>query len=696
MSITATYIGKSTVQITASGTTNTFSDLTNAVKDAILGTQPNAAGASSGITFAQSTGVTAQTASGWTLHDSFTSGIIFTQVFKSINADAVTYKYIILNWNTVMNEINVSCCEGWNATTHVAMNEVHTYNNCAPVNFQLDTCDILLMIHPHWLVVHSYLNNEPSLWAGVFEFAREDAADTGALGVPCFGWISSTLGLIGAGNYSAVPCNGNDNTLICVPRTKSGSTGLAAAKSWAANYGATTHPTAATNVSHTMPYRLGNQVNSLIGNTWDSTKRFILPIKPIHKFTLASIENKGVIFGLKTLAPVGQNMNKEVINCDSDGNYSYSGTPTDHWMLNQHHKSTASNTSWIYNTNLTSATYAMPQKPIDVAYIGKIYYVLTSANVVKLEVINAAATTLITGGTNYMIKYDGERYIYISTANGLTRIDTRDDSVSNLAITNGIKAFSINQTHIIGSQSTASAAPTITRVSRSTFTVDGTPQQTPTLADTVIHIDSCVDYAGYVYFAAAFLGATGYQITRIHPTTSAISQINFFNPGVASPYSGAALLTIDANYICFARSSDGGAGVTSFGAGSYLIDTKLFNINSVNGASTTIAACANSNYRQNLVKVGGTIVCATRGGANAVATPPAYVRSTDGVSSLPMSQTNISQFFDANTPTIDPFFTYDGARFITNDTSNRLKIWSGVNGIYTSAGVTLGQMAIPA
>ena len=412
MSITATYIGKSTVQITASGTTNTFSDLTNAVKDAILGTQPNAAGASSGITFAQSTGVTAQTASGWTLHDSFTSGIIFTQVFKSINADAVTYKYIILNWNTVMNEINVSCCEGWNATTHVAMNEVHTYNNCAPVNFQLDTCDILLMIHPHWLVVHSYLNNEPSLWAGVFEFAREDAADTGALGVPCFGWISSTLGLIGAATYSTMPCSGSDNTLICVPRTKSGLTGLAAAKSWAANYGATTHPTPATGATSAMPYRLGNQVNNLVGNVWDSSKRLILPIKPIHRFNATAIENKGVVFGLKTLAPVGQNMNKEVINCDSDGNYSYSGTPTDHWMLNQHHKSAYSPASWFANTNWNAVTIATGAKPIAIAYTGRTYYVVMAGKVSKIDAVTQGVTDVLTATCNN-IKYDGERYVYV-------------------------------------------------------------------------------------------------------------------------------------------------------------------------------------------------------------------------------------------------------------------------------------------
>ena len=111
MSITAKYIGASTIQISstfnaASGNTNmtSFAQFANTVVDAMTNTTSltNTNGALSGTAFTADAGVTAQTSSGWTLFDSFwggqnatagTASPVYTQVFRSLNADGITYKY---------------------------------------------------------------------------------------------------------------------------------------------------------------------------------------------------------------------------------------------------------------------------------------------------------------------------------------------------------------------------------------------------------------------------------------------------------------------------------------------------------------------------------------------------------------------------------------------------------------------------
>jgi len=65
MTISAIPIGTATAQLTMSGTDSVFTDFANAVADAITGVNPTAT-------------------TGWTLYDSFTSGIIFTQVFRAL------------------------------------------------------------------------------------------------------------------------------------------------------------------------------------------------------------------------------------------------------------------------------------------------------------------------------------------------------------------------------------------------------------------------------------------------------------------------------------------------------------------------------------------------------------------------------------------------------------------------------------
>ena len=112
MTISAKYIGTSTVQVSTqftptsgAGNLTTFMQFANTIADAVTDTQPGSAGALGGVTFTAASGVTAQTDSGWTLFDSFwggqgdasgTQSPIYTQVFRSLNKDAVTYKNAVI------------------------------------------------------------------------------------------------------------------------------------------------------------------------------------------------------------------------------------------------------------------------------------------------------------------------------------------------------------------------------------------------------------------------------------------------------------------------------------------------------------------------------------------------------------------------------------------------------------------------
>ncbi len=65
------------------------------------------------------TSILSTEAAGWTLHDG--SAGTNKKVIKALNQDASTYGYVAIDINSAPY-IQWSCCEGWNASTHVATN----------------------------------------------------------------------------------------------------------------------------------------------------------------------------------------------------------------------------------------------------------------------------------------------------------------------------------------------------------------------------------------------------------------------------------------------------------------------------------------------------------------------------------------------------------------------------------------------
>lgn len=698
MTITVTALGTRTAQVTTSGVTATFEELTTAVANAITGVNPVAT-------------------TGWSLYDSFSAcnvnklagldfsqgAMCYTQVFRCLNKDGLTYKYIMLRWDRVNMMINTSTCEAWNATTHVATNEAWTFNDCSGVGFRLDATDIIVMVSPRWCLIHAYINNEPCQWSGVVEMAREDVLDTAAAGNPCFGWIGSSLNCLGSNstpNTATMRGLANGQPLISVPRTKTGETGYAAAKSWAADYGAATYPQWDSATTSGFMYRIGNATARFIASAWDATKAQVMPIKPIYNYMGPLVTNYGAIFGLKTMSPRGVNMNKVRLPIDADGNASASGTISDHWLLNNQHKDLGAAASLLSNTSLTSTVMAVnASQPSYMESTGAAYYTLSWSGSIggnaKLSKINAITgawiSDILTATAFFDLKFDGESYIYIGTTTGLRRLDIKTDTLSNeLSIAGGVMCMAITGKHVVTFPNTAGTGHTVTRVKRSDFTVDTSVPITTSgfTASTVIR-DATSDFDGNVFGVSMQTGVTASDGRLVKITPAGLVSYLAFGHSAGNTIANCAIHILDPTT---AIATDSHISSTAY---HMVFSTDMFAaLDSTSNGSTSITT-ANSQ-RASIVKIAGNIGALDRPYNVTAATLRSYsVNATTGRLGNGINAGADMQAALSGSTSTSPFLYWDGARLFTS-TSGGLKAISGINGITASTGVTLGQMVIPA
>jgi hypothetical protein len=493
MSITATYIGQSTVQVTTAytpvegaATLTSFSTIADTIADAIVGIQPTNSGTTNagaftayntniqpsvGVTFAQASGITAQASSGWSLYDAFWGGdisyavvantpdprsILFTQVFRSLNKDGSTYKYFIIRYNKQTMVLNTSSCESWNITTHQPVNEVWTHFDCSPIGFNNVCADIIVMVNPRWLCLTSFIDGDPGPWSGVFELEREDAYDTAAANFPCYVWLcqySMMAGVRGtaeatpAGGSATTPGGGNYHQVGSFPRTKDGSTGKNALnKVWGFDLGICTYVSPFVAPTPPIVYALGQAQAYFRYNGWNSSIAQTLPFKPILNAQSNPPINYGAAYGLKMLYPIGYQMNKITVATDSDGNASKTGTNRSHWLLNN---------LWIANNNLPGMIQNYPLSYVaklgsgvisigasavtNCVVIGTYAYITDDLNVfarVDLRTFVTTKIAAVNANTSRIadIKYDGERYVYIARTDRIQRLDIADETVATSVV----------------------------------------------------------------------------------------------------------------------------------------------------------------------------------------------------------------------------------------------------------------------
>lgn len=674
MTITVASLGLRTAhiaqEITSVATAHTFTDFANAVKDAITGTNP-------------------VKATGWTLLDEFTAGRIHTQVFRALNKDGLTYKNIILRYDHSETAIYTSTCESWNDVTHVATNECWTFGNHAPIPYKLNYSDILIMVAPRWCVLTSVIHNEVGMWAGVFEMEREDVADTAAENYPCWGWMSSALWTLGSTVRDLRPLGATNHTLICMPRVRTGGVGINAAMFWTADFGLFSNPNIFDQVSKPAAnWYLSNSVAGLEKTKWDETKLLTLPIKPVHAQTVDTVSNYGKIFGLKTTNPQGAQLNKMPIAIDTDGNFASDGTVSDHWVLNTHHAQNPLPTgAFSGNPKLVSRDINLGWQARTIVSTGNAYYAIQAngTGMVKVGAIALPVTSLgAANGTKNDMKYDGERYIYITTSTGVVRIDTFDDSQTFLEIAGGVQAIAITSTHIFVGELTATLTPRITRIRRDNFTIEST-NGTITLAtytsDSVILRDMVADKDDNVYAIANVATATRGKLVKLPAATPQTpvyltTQINQIALSCGLAIVGDTQLMVH---------------LLTTTANLRTVWVNLSDFTTLTQTDTAINAASASPYRLLTVKLAGEMFVVTRTASFTGKTCSAQ----NGTNLFNNHITNGTALNFLGTGSIGACFD-DEVRIFTGLT-NGFRIWEG---IYTEQDIgsttKLGQMVLPA
>ena len=746
MTITATYIGSSTIQVTTSNLTtasaSNFINYIDTVTDAIIGTQPGAngttntaailagtftspgAGTATATAFTNNNSISnIQASSGWSLYDCFQVGYTITQAYRALNIDGTTYKYAILRWNLHLIEVNLSSCESWTVGSG-ATNEVWTYFDCSPIGFRLDVTDMIINSNPRWLMLNSFLNGEPSNWAMVVESAREDITDTAANALPCWGWTSSVLQNLGVASPTGTttkPLNNNDYTLWSMPRVKNGATGINAAKGWAADYGVAQYPNfwsiAGTSVT-SFSYYLGNQANKFSANSWNTANRLVLPIKPITDYNATYITNYGTLYGLKTLAPSGNHMNKISIPVDSSGNYTPAGTSKPHFLLNNYYGSGASTTeetSWFACTQWvnTPATSANSTRPEYMVSTGTAWYMITSLTasnyLIKYSATLNTSTLLPTATSQYNdIKYDGERYIYIATTTGIRQLDTRTDTLgTEIAISGGVYTIVIGPSYIVCAPYTPSTTPVLTILQRPTAQQATTFQiytttigsfvagtYTPTTFNESVRIvDGCMDLSGNMWFVPTVgTTASNFRMLKVSPIFQVTSSSGI---GGAVLPANCAIQVLDINnMIVWQIVSAGNVYAYQFNPITGIL------VYSSNTAGVVLAT--NTQLRATFIKYDGVVTIVPRSSA----VSPIFARLSLGAS-ITLNASNLPQI---GTPVIttaqtgsssltcasaNPFLFTDGGRIITNNETG-IRVLTNIHGINVATNVTYSQMAIQA
>jgi hypothetical protein len=749
---TITSIGTRTTQITLNK--STFVQLKDAVKNAMTG-----------LTLASSDTFSNGGTTGWDLIDEYRYGIGMSigaspklyQVFRSKNKDGVTYKNIIFCWNQVDNVLDIRTCERWgtsaayNAETNTAItdhsitNEAWSYYDAASIGYKLDACDFLINVGPRWALAHSYINSEPSEWAGVFEIARNDPSDVAVASNPCWGMITS----ITLFQHYDVDVNGANRTngdypIIAMPSVmKNGTrvTGIAACTDFSINTGLLVYPTTDYVASgKSFAYLCSNSFSILKNNGWDTTKRLCMPISLIAGQSTAAPTPLGQVYGMKMLYPTGNNMNRIKLYIDADGNFSTTGTNQDHFLLMNH--GPIMTTASITDTHSTkSALGALGSNPEfgQIHSVGSAYFVCMANAGTKVKRVDAFTGSTIdvltfSGGYLYS-KYDGENYLYIGTGTTIYKLNVWTLNVSSTTVHGGARAFGINADYVYfelgatlssmgrlqgGTGSTNDDIPT----TKTTLTISGSTYTTWVWA-TSMDFDSY----GNMFYTTCYTQTQGQgytegirRLANVATTATETMSANRRGPQFPLFILGSSLKVISDTFIMvhdFVCSADGQRSTNLYPASGYYWDYSILTPSpnwtiaslawKATGSASTVATVFATGYATDIMKINGCVVSVAKGWN---ASPYTFAisshklqndrTSNNVVIGSPNVSGSIASGFGGklNSAAKGRSACYDGARLILAGVESpydaNLCVYSGLHNANQINTVQCLQMAIPA
>jgi hypothetical protein len=521
------------------------------------------------------------TGKGWTLHDEITPAAgshIHTLVFEAINADTITHKFMIMRWDTIEQEINISTCEYWNSATHAPINEAYNYGDGTPIPYRQDAYDLVIFVSQYWCILQAFHINEPSQWAGVIEVDREDSVDINSVAsytwspynvgttVPCWGYISSNLWMQGFTTSTATSFDGGQTmdsystsyrrSVVCFPRIKSGYTWEAAANYQSVSTEFFTTPNPLDSLGQPRSYRgnlpinvfLSNAFDQGRANTWDSTKKLVYTMKVIEGSSENTFNNRGAIMGIKITKPIGTLMNK--VNLPINGKFYYdaAGSITPHFVLNTHgiNLEPRSNMTTMRDilfgrqpvSGMSNFNHAM--------VVGKYVYACSNATLYMLDMttgtlMGTSGKTQISTGV-YTPVYDGNRYIYYSNGSGTVyKLDTQTNTVAaskSLSNSRGQGNIVVTKNYLVSTDITSDGTATINFkfVNLSNFTTLTTVVYNAAAAYSS-NLDLKRDEEGSIFFAHGCRGDQNMNISigkiqfNATPASLAVGSISTFGMG---------------------------------------------------------------------------------------------------------------------------------------------------------------------
>jgi hypothetical protein len=504
------------------------------------------------------------TGAGWTAWDTITTTLfnpMVTKVYRVLNVDGVTYKYLILRWDTVKTQLFTSCCESWNTSTKTPTNESWTQAGAFAQGYDIANGFFLINATARNFMIWTWINNQPGLWTAVVEFERvapEDLATVATAPIPCFAWTSSvTIGTT-YGNFGIA--NTRSPYMFAFPRTFDGSVGAQAAIMYAPvtnrgmmppNYSAsalsiTTDPSQ--NFGHMGMYHYGltygwntagTPASSIsvdtgtagIGRTGVAASNYLMPFGRMYNFGVTG--------------PIGRLGDTTLANIDATAGWPSSTNSQTECLLLPMNGGNEGQVTTIFNqytygvpfTGTYSYTFAnigpsaFPMKAIS---IGDTVYMATGNGAVfSATYANTGGiqTYSLSGGTGqtpvfrvnvssnsggisnsispyggiYDIMFDGNSYIYATTANGIMRMDANSFSTtfftSNQTLANGCAYLSMDNKNIYASSRTANVRPQVYTIDRATGNVFFGNTYTPAASNGALSIwgTPVPDYTGNVY-----------------------------------------------------------------------------------------------------------------------------------------------------------------------------------------------------
>lgn len=417
-------------------------------------------------------------------------------VYRAINANNTTYKYLVIRWDTVKWEIFTSCCESWNTATKVPTNETWMYGGSFPQGYDLRKSVFLIgATNRHfvlWISINAAVAHADSwgIWTAVFEAEEVESSEEypGTARPPSFFWTNSVQfgHPYGASSYPT-------KTMVVSPRTLDNQTGVGAIaayvpatsrgswppwnSSWA---GATESGTMNTRSNYGHLADIYAYVNS-----WNTNKQWISPIMldtVNKKHAFGRIYNLSVA-NMQGALPGDQFQASDRPKLDATGGWaSASGTVADVIALNLigGKEPAPADTSWgTYANGAFTALYTSQGTTVfgKNIQIGDTIWSSASDGVRTMLMSDGqgASTTLrFTSSLVTDIAFDGKRTIWAATATGVTKIDTETYATTDVALTNGGGFLNLDARYVYVASRTASTTPNLYMVNQSTNALDYT------------------------------------------------------------------------------------------------------------------------------------------------------------------------------------------------------------------------------